>query len=270
MSGPTESQTTPKSRTLADFYSAAADGYKRLWAPQLIQLSRGLLDRLPLAEARRVLDAGTGVGALLPHIRERVASADVVGADVSEGMLCMAPRDFPLALMDATQLGFAAQSFDVGILAFVLFHLPDPLLGLREMARVLRPDGTVGTITWGDDPSYPALDVWTEELDRHGAVPARGSISRHDLVDEPGKVESMLAEAGFGEIETWISRYSNPMTSDMFIAHRVEHGMSRYRFSSLAEQVQTSLLGRVRARLANLEPEGLVDEADVIYATGRR
>jgi SAM-dependent methyltransferase len=185
-------------------------------------------------------------------------------------MLKLAPREFSIAVMDATRLGFAAGSFDIGILAFVLFHLPDPLSGLRQIARVLRPEGVIATITWGNDPSYPAYDVWTEELDEQGAEQAKGTISRHDLVDEPAKVEKMLIAAGFTSPRTWMGHYRNTMTPDEFIAHRVGHGMSKHRFESLAEGARAMCLEKVRARLVGLGPGGLIDEADVIYAFATR
>lgn len=263
-------QPTPDARTLATFYSSAADGYKRLWTLELLRMSRPFLDELPLAGANLVLDAGTGVGTLLPEIQRRAPDATIVGFDLAEGMVSLGPRSFPLSVMDATRLGFKAQSYDVGVLAFVLFHLSDPLLGLREMERVLKPGGTVGTITWGDDPSYPAYDIWSEELDRLGAAPALGAISRHDLVDAPSKVEALLSQAGFRSARTWMGTYENRMTAQEFIAHRVGHGMSRFRFESLTADGRATCLARVRARLEHLDAEGLVDRSEVIYAVAQR
>jgi ubiquinone/menaquinone biosynthesis C-methylase UbiE len=267
---PEEHLPTPEAKTLAAFYSSAADAYKRLWAPELITVSRPFLDDLPLGGASFVLDAGTGVGTLLPEIQRRAPAATVVGIDVAEGMLALGPRGFPLVIMDATRLAFRQGIYDVGVFAFVLFHLPEPLAGLREMARALKRGGTVGTITWGDDPSYEAYDIWSEELDRLGAAPASGAISRHDLVDAESKVEALLAEAGFVSARTRLTVYENRMTAEEFITHRVGHGMSRHRFESLTPDGRAECLSRVRASLERLGPEGLVDRSEVIYGVAQK
>lgn len=260
---------TPQAGELAAFYSSSADGYKRLWAPELLKLSRTLLSELPLGSARHILDAGTGVGTLLAEIHRLAPDAFAVGVDVAEGMVALGPRELPLCVMDATRLAFHPERFDLGLLAFVLFHLPDPSAGVREMARVLKPGGTVGTITWGDDPSNAAFDNWNEELNAAGAPELTSTIARHDLVDTPEKVTGLLESAGFSAVRVWTGGYVSRPTPDEFLEHRTNHGASRRRFHSLSAEGRGRCINQVRARLESLAPEDLTDRAEVIYAVAR-
>jgi ubiquinone/menaquinone biosynthesis C-methylase UbiE len=254
---------------LARFYSEGAEGYLELWAPQLLKLSRSLLDRLPIEEATRVLDVGAGVGALLEEMESRTPRGVVVGVDLAEGMIARARPGLATAVMDARALGFCSSAFDVAVAAFMLFHVEDPVEVLREAARVVRPGGTVGTITWGHDPSYLALDIWSDELDAHGAPPAQPAFSRHELVDTEVKVTALLETAGLEPQTTWMGAYEDRMTPDEFIAHRVGHGMSRRRFETLETSVRSACLEQVRSRLEGISPRGLIDRAEVIYAIAR-
>ena len=108
-------------------------------------------------EPSRILDVGTGTGFAARHLAERFPNAEVVGADLSPGMLDEARRLTPLALAgrvryeeaDAAALPFADGDFDLVVLVNMI-----PFAG--ELARVTRPGGSVAIVFSGgaETPIY--------------------------------------------------------------------------------------------------------------------
>ncbi|MFC5218227.1 class I SAM-dependent methyltransferase [Streptomyces coerulescens] len=104
---------------------------------------------LGLREGARVLDAGCGTGRALPPLRDAVGATGVVlGADLTPAMLQAAVRagrgtDGQLVLADVAALPVRSESLDAVFAAGLIAHLPCPAENLRELARVVRPGGTL-------------------------------------------------------------------------------------------------------------------------------
>ena len=107
------------------------------------RLRHELWARVP--EGARVLEVGVGTGINLSYYPR---AARVTAIDISERMLKRAKAradrlgvTVELSLMDAQRLTFDDASFDSVVATFVFCSVPDPVAGLREAGRVLRPGG---------------------------------------------------------------------------------------------------------------------------------
>jgi len=115
--------------------------------------------RFDVSRFRHILDVGSGAGQILGHLLKRVApDASLTGFDLSQRMLCRARTRLrssrpKLIAGDLTRLPFANESFDCITCGYVLEHLADPLPGLQELGRVLKPGGSVLVLATEDTVS---------------------------------------------------------------------------------------------------------------------
>ncbi|MFF5003974.1 class I SAM-dependent methyltransferase [Streptomyces phaeochromogenes] len=129
------------------FGSRAADWDTRF--PDDGPVYAAAVTELGLREGDRVLDAGCGTGRALPPLRGAVGPSGVVlGADLTPAMLeaaVRAGRDRvgQLLLADVAGLPLRSESLDAVFAAGLVAHLPNPAENLRELARVVRPAGTL-------------------------------------------------------------------------------------------------------------------------------
>ncbi|MCA9688545.1 MAG: class I SAM-dependent methyltransferase [Myxococcales bacterium] len=150
-----------------------------------------------LVEGKQVLEIGVGTGASLRH---HPSGARIVAIDISERMLLRARRKAErlgvgstLMLGDAQELPFADDSFDSVISSFVFCSIPDPLLGLREARRVLRPGGRLLLLehVLSERPVLRQLMRWMDPIASRisGAHIDRATVAT-------------VEEAGFVDVET--------------------------------------------------------------------
>jgi demethylmenaquinone methyltransferase / 2-methoxy-6-polyprenyl-1,4-benzoquinol methylase len=124
---------------------------------------RFLVSRVP--PGSHVLDVATGTGAVAKELLAR--SCTVVGLDQSPDMLAEARRrlDGRLELVEASaeSLPFPDASFDALTFTYLLRYVDEPGTTLREVARVVRPGGTVASLEFGLPGGLvrPAWELWT-------------------------------------------------------------------------------------------------------------
>ena len=123
-----------------------------------------VLARIDGLEPSMVVDLGCGTGQLTQRLIRGFPDANIVGVDLSDGMLTEAAvrlrqvgsDDQPLVRADALQLPFAPSSIDLVVCTESFHWYPDQAAALAELARVLNPGGrlliaSIATVTGAGD-----------------------------------------------------------------------------------------------------------------------
>jgi demethylmenaquinone methyltransferase / 2-methoxy-6-polyprenyl-1,4-benzoquinol methylase len=137
---------------------------------------RFLVSRVEAGPGDRVLDVATGTGAVAREL-VRQKGCSVVGVDQSPEMLAEAARrssgSCELVEASAERLPFADGEFAALTFTYLLRYVDDPQAVLGELARVVRPGGTIVGLEFGL-PGGPWRGLW--ELHVRAGLPAAGMV----------------------------------------------------------------------------------------------
>jgi demethylmenaquinone methyltransferase/2-methoxy-6-polyprenyl-1,4-benzoquinol methylase len=137
---------------------------------------RFLVSRIDAGPESRVLDVATGTGLVARSLTTRYGCA-VVGVDQSAGMLAEARRHsngrIEFVEASADELPFGDGEFDALTFTYLLRYVGDPAATLRELARVVRPGGTIAGLEFAV-PHGVWRPLW--ELYVRAGLPAAGAV----------------------------------------------------------------------------------------------
>jgi SAM-dependent methyltransferase len=131
----------------------AAEVYESSFVPALFrEWCARVADAAGVRSGQRVLDVACGTGVLAREIARRLGGdGSVVGVDLNPAMLAVARRTSPALVWQqapAEVLPFADAAFDAVTCQFGLMFFEDRACALREMWRVLRPEGRLAIAVW--------------------------------------------------------------------------------------------------------------------------
>jgi ubiquinone/menaquinone biosynthesis C-methylase UbiE len=222
------------------------------WAPVVIE-------QAALQPGERVLDVACGTGVVTRLAAARVGAAgQVTGVDVNPGMLAVArtrtlPPGAPVDWRegDAAALPCPAAAFSIVFCQLGLQYFPDRCQALREMYRVLSPQGRLVLLVWRAIMHSPGFAALADALERH-VSPAAGGVMRAPFVfgDATEELRRLLTEAGFHPVrigsEVRMVRFAAP---GVFVQHQVAGSPLASHVAQADDAAREAVLREVTAAL---------------------
>jgi ubiquinone/menaquinone biosynthesis C-methylase UbiE len=181
--------------------------------PWLHKATQAMLGMAGITAGSHVLDVAAGAGDQTLDIAERVGPHGyVLATDLSPEILQFAAeqvtaaghRNVETRVSDGQRLQIEDGRFDVVVCRLGLMFFGDPLQGLREMVRVLKPGGTVCTMVFGTPQANPCVATLMSTALRYAGMPPLDPYQPGGLLSlgKPGLIDELFREAGFLEIAT--------------------------------------------------------------------
>ena len=161
-----------RKRHALDLFQGLPDAYD--WMGAVLSFGQDprwratLVDQVNPLPGQRVLDVATGTGLVAFALARR--GCDVVGLDQSEDMLAVARRHLSqrpelqdrvtFTQGEAEHLPFDDDEFDALTFTYLLRYVDDPAATMRELARVVKPNGRIGMVEFGVPRSAPLRAAW--------------------------------------------------------------------------------------------------------------
>ena len=179
-------------------------GYERMMGTWSRLAGDIFLDWVAPAPGLRWVDVGCGNGAFTELLVDRCAPAQVQGIDPSDAQLAFASTR-PAARLarfeqgDAMALPYADAAFDAAVMALAIFFVPEPVRGVVEMVRVVRPGGLVCAYAWDILGGGFPLAALQDELRALGSTPVLPPSVESSRMEA---MRSLWTAAGLEEVES--------------------------------------------------------------------
>jgi len=170
------------------------------WSQEIRQY---LLEKITLGEGDKILEVGSGTGAVLSLLSEET-HAQCFGIDIDFASLAFSAKtDYALHLAagDAYSLPFSDNNFNLTYCHYLLLWIKHPLEVIAEMARVTQPGGRVIALA---EPDYQARIDYPKELAQLGDIQTQSLKAQGADTATGRKLAGLFHDAGLQNITSGI------------------------------------------------------------------
>jgi ubiquinone/menaquinone biosynthesis C-methylase UbiE len=241
---------------------AASAGYERFMGRWSRLLAPGYIAFAGVKDGERVLDVGTGTGALGSTLETSFPDSRIVGIDPSEDFIAFARRSArsgraQYEVGDAQALKFEDATFDHTMALLVMNFIPDHDKAIAEMRRVTRPNGVVSACVWDYNEGMQMLRFfWDEAVALDSAIEPKDE--RHMKLSRQGQLAQLWKKVGLVDIReepvVIDQRYSS--FDDYWTPFTKGAGPGGAYVVSLSETRRQQLEARMRKRLLGDHQDG--------------
>ncbi len=194
-------------------FDVAPDAYGRFMGRYAEPLAVEFVEWAGVGPGQRALDVGCGPGTVTARLVERLGAGAVAAVDPSTTFVAATRERFPdvdVRRGVAERLPFPDGAFDAALAQLVVHFMSDPVAGLREMARVTRPDGVVAACVWDHAGGQGPLSVfWQAVRDIDPDHPGEADLAG----TRQGHLEELSRAAGLELVEVGALSVTVPYAS---------------------------------------------------------
>ena len=260
------------------------DKYSDVIRAMFMPLTRALIEDVPIVKGQTVLDVAGGSGEPSLTIAETVGpNGSVTCTDFAAEMVEVAKAaaarrgltNVTFRQCSADSLPFADDTFDVAVSRLGAMFFPDPLAGLREMLRVVKPGGALACVVWRAAELNPFFSVSSEVVSRYvEPAPEEADAPGAFRFSESGKLAGLLKDAGAVEVRERIlkSEIAAPVALEDYWEMRSEISDTlRSKLASLPAEQRTQIAKEVQSAAAPYFPNNRMNfPGETLIVTGRK
>jgi ubiquinone/menaquinone biosynthesis C-methylase UbiE len=263
----------------AKYWTKHSDTIHKMFVP----LTRALIDRAGIRKGQTVLDVAGGAGEPSLTIAETVGSEGSVTctdavAEMVEAARAEAQRrgitNVQFRQCVADSLPFADNSFDVVVSRLGVMFFPDSLKAMRELLRVLKPNGRLAFAVWGKSDLNPFCYLITRVMDQHVKSAPDPNAPNAFRFAEQGTLASAMTQAGAIDVEEDVVTFdiAAPISAQQFWGIRSQTSDTlREKLSKLSAEEQAQVATEIEQAVEEFFPANQMKfPAQMIIATGNK
>jgi SAM-dependent methyltransferase len=250
-------------------FAGPADHYDRFMGRYTPTLAVALADAAGVMPGMHVVDVGCGPGGLATELAARVGAANVAAIDPAAQFAAVCRERNPGADVRegvAEELPWPDATFDAALSSLVIGFMSDPDRGVREMARVTRPGGTVAACMW--DTAGVGMTMLDYFWDAVREIEPDAGGERDMAGTREGDIADRMTRTGLEEVVSGALMASADYTSfeDFWDPLTFGVGPAGQQLQSMTDAQRSDVRTALRARL----PDGPFSlDARAWYARGR-